>query len=75
MLSRGQKHSVSMEHWIAAHRAFAVDKNNESMVKTRRLFRRRFSIHRKASMPSKNTIKSSAQSFRKTASAIKKSPP
>jgi hypothetical protein len=40
MLSGGQKHSVSMEHWTAAHRAFAVEayfKNNVSMVNTRRL--------------------------------------
>jgi hypothetical protein len=39
--------------WAAAHRAFAVEeyfKNNESLVKTRRLFRRHFSIHANVSV-------------------------
>jgi hypothetical protein len=34
MLSGGQKHLVSMEHWTAAHRAFSVEvyfENNESI--------------------------------------------
>jgi hypothetical protein len=59
MLSGGQKHLVSMERWTAAHRACAVEvcfKNNESMAITHRLFRRHFNIHRKAIVPSKNTI-------------------
>jgi hypothetical protein len=47
MLSGGQKHLVSMEHWTVAHRAFAAEayfKNSVSLVKTRRLFRRHFNI-------------------------------
>jgi hypothetical protein len=53
-----------MEHWTAAHRACAAEayfKNNEYAVKTRRLFHRHFIVHRKASVPSKNTIKSWVQ--------------
>jgi hypothetical protein len=59
MLSGALKLLVSMEHWTAARPVFAVEsyfKNNESMVKTRRLFRFHFNIHRNASVPTKNTI-------------------
>jgi hypothetical protein len=77
MLSGGQKHLVSMEHWTAAHRAFAVEEyfeNNESMVKTR-LLRHHFNIHRNASVPSKNAIKSWVQNIPETASVMRKRQP
>jgi hypothetical protein len=67
-----------MEHWTAAHQAFAVEayfKNNESVGKTHCLFRRHFSINRNASVPTKNTIKSWVQNFRESAPAMKKWPP
>jgi hypothetical protein len=74
---RRTKHLVSIEHCTVTHRAFGVKaylKNNESMVKTRCLFRRRFSIHRNVSVPSKITINSWVLNFRETASAIRKRP-
>jgi hypothetical protein len=75
MLPRGQRHSVSTEHWTVAYRVLAVEayfKNNKYMAKSRRLLRRHFNIHRNAGVPSKNTINSWVQNFQETASATKK---
>jgi transposase len=74
MLSGALKLLVSMEHWTAAHSVFAVESYFKNMVKTRRLFRRHFNIHRNARVASKNTIKLWVKNFRQTASVMKKRP-
>ena len=45
------------------------------MVVTQQIFRRHFNIHRKDSVPSRNTVLLWVRIFRETASAAKRNPP
>jgi transposase-like protein len=67
-----------MERWTEQHRAFVVEayfKNGDSVVTTKRLFRRRFNIPRHGRVPRGNTIKEWVRNFRENASALKRKPP
>jgi hypothetical protein len=59
-----------MEHWLAAHRAFAIEtffKNGESVVVTQRLFRRHFNIGRHGRISECHTITNWVNRFRSSA--------
>lgn len=69
---------VVMEPWTSEHRAFVIEayfKNHDSVVSTQRLFRARFNIGRRGSVPCRNTIKLWVENFRRSASATKTKPP
>jgi hypothetical protein len=70
--------SIAIERWSVQHRTFVVEtsfKNNDSVVVTQRRFRRQFNIHRKDSVPSRNTVLLWVRHFRETASVVKRKPP
>jgi len=72
-----QSISVAMEHWSVQHRTFAVETyfKNDSVVLTQRICLRHFNVHRKDSVPSRNTLLLWVRNFRETASAAKRKPP
>ena len=75
--SETQSISFAMECWSVELRAFAVEtiiKNNDSVVLTRRIFRRHFNINRNDSVHSHNTVLLWVRKFRETASVAKSKP-
>lgn len=67
-----------MTSWSVEHRAFAVEeyfRNDNSIIKVQRLFRRKFNVNRHGSIPSRNTILRWVDAFRTTGSATKRHSP
>ncbi|KAG8300165.1 hypothetical protein J6590_082973 [Homalodisca vitripennis] len=61
LIQRSGLRIVEMDRWTAEHRSYAVKAyytNGESLVKTRRAFRRHFNIPRNRPVPSDNAIRS-----------------
>jgi hypothetical protein len=69
--------AVHMKHWLAAHRAFAIEtffKNGDSVVVTQRLCRRHFNIGRHGRIPERHTITNWVNKFHTTSSALDRKP-
>jgi hypothetical protein len=70
--------TVAIEHWSAEHRAFDVKtifKNKDSVVVTRRIFRRHFNIHQNDSVPIRNTVLLWVRNFKETSIVARRIPP
>lgn len=69
------RHLVEMDRWTGEHRGYAVKAyytNGESLVKTRRAFRRHFNIPRNRPVPSDKAIRSWINNLEQTGSTSKK---
>ena len=69
--------SVSIERWNVEHRVSAVEqffRNSDSIITVQLLFRRKFNVERRGTIPYLNTILRCVEAFRTTGSVMKRKP-